>query len=115
MPVAVAQTSATVPAPPMPRTPEPAAPAADDNSGYGCDAALAYLRANAEPSYQLVCPGYAFGGQAVTCNHHAPECADYNIIIINTPCATAYKNEAANSWTLVRHDGAAMDPFGATC
>lgn len=99
----------------MPRTPEPAAPAADDNSGYGCDAALAYLRANAEPSYQLVCPGYAFGGQAVTCNHHAPECADYNIIIINTPCATAYKNEAANSWTLVRHDGAAMDPFGATC
>jgi hypothetical protein len=108
---------AYIPVPPvaLSDTTEPAAPAAAENSGYGCNAALAYLRANAEPSYQLVCPGYAYGGQAVTCNHHAPQCADYNIIIINTPCPTAYKNEAANSWTLVRNDGVAMDPFGATC
>jgi hypothetical protein len=98
-----------------PQAPAAPAAAAPVSSGYGCDAALAYLRANAEPSYQLVCPGYAYGGQAVTCNHHAPQCADYNIIIINVPCENAYKNEAANSWTLVRNDGATMDPFGATC
>jgi hypothetical protein len=103
-------------APEAPQSPAAAdVPAAPVSGGYGCDAALAYLRANAEPSYQLVCPGYAYGGQAVTCNHHAPECADYNIIIINVPCEIAYKNEAANSWTLVRGDGAAMDPFGSVC
>jgi hypothetical protein len=93
---------------------EAAAPVVDDNA-YGCDAAMAYLQANAEPSFQLVCGAYAFGGQAVTCYFHAPQCANSAVIIINVPCAIAYKNEAANSWTLKNHTGAKIDPFGPSC
>lgn len=96
---------------------EPAeeAPAAQEPSGYGCDAALAYLRANAHPAFALVCPGYAFGGQAVTCLNHAPECPGSAVIIINVPCEIAYKNEAANSWTIYNGTGSQIDPYGARC
>lgn len=84
-------------------------------SGYGCDAAIAYLRANAHPAFSIICPGYAFGGQAVTCLNHAPQCPNSAVIIINVPCPTAYMNEAANSFALYNSTGAAIDPYGATC
>jgi hypothetical protein len=103
---------AAAPAAPAAEAPAPA-PAVDNT--YGCDAAMAYLRAHAEPSFQLVCGGYAFGGQAVTCYYHAPQCANSAIIIINVPCETAYKNEAANSWTLKNNTGAKIDPYGSSC
>jgi hypothetical protein len=94
---------------------EPAAQAPVAQPGYGCDAALSYLRANAHPAFTLVCPGYAFGGQAVTCINHAPECPSSAVIIINNPCPVAYMNEAANSWTLYNGTNAVIDPFGASC
>ena len=112
-----APAAAPAPAPVAPvATPEPAAaPQAEQPAGYGCDAAIAYLRANAHPAFTIVCPGYAFGGQAVTCVNHAPQCPNSAVIIINVPCAVAYMNEAANSWTIYNSTGAAIDPFGASC
>lgn len=112
VPVQVAQPAAPEPVAPSEPQPEPEP---ETPSGYGCDAAIAYLQANAHPAFTIVCPGYAYGGQAVTCLNHAPQCAGQAVIIINVPCEIAYKNEAANSWTLYNQTGAAIDPFGASC
>jgi hypothetical protein len=90
------------------------APAAEP-SGYGCDAAIAYLQANAHPAFTIVCPGYVFGGQAVTCVNHAPQCPNSAVIIIDVPYPVAYMNEAANSFTIYNSTGAAIDPYGTTC
>lgn len=115
-PAAVPQESPVTEEPAAEPEPEPTeeAPAAEP-SGYGCDAAIAYLHANAHPAFTIVCPGYAFGGQAVTCLNHAPQCPNSAVIIINVPCAVAYMNEAANSWTIYNGSGAAIDPYGASC
>lgn len=80
--------------------------------GYGCSAALAYLRAHAAPGFQFQCPGYAFGNQAMTCVFHAPQCPGAKVIAIAVPCPAAYENEASNSWVLVGASSAPIDPFG---
>jgi hypothetical protein len=80
-------------------------------SGYGCAAALSYLRANAAPGFTLVCPGYALGRQAMTCVNHAPQCSNEKIIVIADPCPAAYMNEAHNSWVLTGK-ASGIDPYG---
>ena len=75
-----AQVEHTAPAPVPPAAP-PAEPSSGSNStptGYGCAAAIAYLHAHAEPSYTIACPGYADGHQAMTCDHHAPQCPEFS-------------------------------------
>src|SRR5262249_5777771 len=73
---------ATVPPTTQPTTAAPVttaaapAPAPAPPSGWGCGAALDYLRANAEPSFALECPGNAFGHQAMTCSYTAGYCPD---------------------------------------
>ena len=77
---------------------------------WGCGAALAYLSAHANPAYTLVCPGYAEGHQAMTCNELAAICPGSNDIVINIPCPAAYQNEAWNSWHIVNGP---FDPYGS--
>lgn len=84
-------------------------------SGYGCDAAIAYLQANANPNFRIVCPGYAWGNQAATCLNMPGYCPGDAVIIINVPCAVAYQNEAANSWALWNNPLASIDPYGSSC
>ena len=88
--------------------------------GTGCAAALAYLSANSAPGFQLVCPGYADGRQALTCVGQAPCAPNQSMIVIADPCPAAYMNEAHNSWVLL-HDSqsvaipggnTAIDPYG---
>lgn len=78
--------------------------------GWGCADALAYLKANANPAYSLVCPGFAQGHQAMTCNELAGICSGFNEIVIAIPCPAAYENEAWNSWHIVLGP---FDPFGS--
>jgi hypothetical protein len=85
--------------------------ASSPEPGYGCAAALAYLRANAAPGFTFACPGYAYGNQAMTCVNHAPQCAGEKLIAIAVPCPAAYMNEAHNSWVLTGH-GSGIDPYG---
>jgi hypothetical protein len=80
--------------------------------GYGCDAALAYLRANAAPGFTFQCPGYSYGNQAMTCVNHAPQCPGQRLITITVPCAAAYQNEANNSWILIGARSGRIDPYG---
>lgn len=115
-PVSEPETISAAPEVPAPAsTPEPVQDAPAATSTYGCDAAVAYLQEHAHPAFRIVCPGYAFGGQAVTCLNHAPQCPNDAVIIINVPCEIAYMNEAANSWTLYNSTGAAIDPYGSRC
>lgn len=83
-------------------------------TGWGCGAALSYLRTHADPQFRLVCPGPAVGRQAMTCFNHPPECGvgDY-VIVINVPCPAAYMNEASNSWVLTDQLVAPIDPYGS--
>ena len=84
-------------------------------TGYGCGPALAYLTAHAAPGFQLVCPGYANGRQALTCVGIPGFCpGSLKLIVINDPCPAAYMNEASNSWVLDGLVVARLDPFG-TC
>jgi hypothetical protein len=112
------------PLPPMPaqvehRAPAPVPPAATPQSGgsssaltgYGCAAAIAYLQAYAEPSFTIECPAYAAGGQAMTCDHHPPQCPNSRVIAIRVPCPAAYMNEAHNSWVLLG-EASGIDPYG---
>jgi hypothetical protein len=107
------------PAPPAPVQSAPvqrapvqrAASSGSTPAGYGCAAALAYLSANAAPGFTFVCPGNAYGNQAMTCVNHAPQCAGQKIIAIAVPCPAAYMNEAHNSWVLTGH-GSGIDPYG---
>jgi hypothetical protein len=103
----------TTPAPP---TPPPTAPrvlaVAAVPSGYGCDAALAYLQAHAAPGFTFECPGYAQGHQAMTCDNVAGVCPGAKVIAISTPCSAAYMNEASNSWVILGESNAALDPYG---
>jgi hypothetical protein len=77
--------------------------------GWGCPAALQYLAEHANPQFQLVCPGYAMGHQAMTCYYLQGECPNTAEIVIADPCPAAYENEAWNSW----HMGTGpYDPYG---
>jgi len=103
------------PAAPAPAAPQSAAqPTYETGSSsdleWGCGAALAYLKAHANPGYSTVCPGYAEGHQAMTCNDLAGLCPGFNEIVIAIPCPAAYENEAWNSWHIVNGP---FDPFGS--
>ena len=118
---ATTPTTAAVPTPTTPPTTAPAptapqAPALDAaaavSSGYGCAAALAYLRAHAAPGFALECPGWADGHQAMSCDNVAGICPGAKVIAISTPCPAAYMNEASNSWVLLGESHNALDPYG---
>lgn len=113
----------TTTAPPPPPTVTAAVntlPARGEATAWGCGPALAYMRAYADPSFQLVCPGDAQGHQAVTCFGQAPCAPGQRMIAIADPCPAAYMNEAHNSWVLDHEatgspipDGStAIDPYG---
>lgn len=76
--------------------------------GYGCAAAIDYLHAHANPAFTIICPGYAYGHQAMTCRGMPGYCPGRAVIVINDPCPAAYHNEAVNSWA-----GAQLDPYGS--
>jgi hypothetical protein len=99
----------TVPVPPTTQAPVTTAPPPTTQPpGYGCAAAIAYLQAHAAPGYTFICPGYAWGHQAMTCSNHPPECPmGVSEIVIADPCPAAYMNEASNSW-----GNAPIDPYG---
>lgn len=80
-------------------------------TGYGCAAAFAWLSSHSAPGYQFVCPGYAEGHQAMTCRNTAA-CPGQQVIVIATPCAAAYMNEAHNSWIISGLAQGKIDPFG---
>jgi hypothetical protein len=111
-------TTTAVPTPTTPPTTTPPAPALDVAaaaavpSGYGCAAALAYLRAHAAPGFALECPGWADGHQAMSCDNVAGICPGAKVIAISIPCPAAYMNEASNSWVLLGESHNALDPYG---
>jgi hypothetical protein len=89
-------------------------PVAGEATGYGCNAALAYLTAYAAPGFWLVCPADARGHQAMTaCQSGSSPCSILRIIVIADPCPAAYMNEASNSWVLLGDSDAPLDPYGA--
>lgn len=118
-PPAPAPSPAPPPSPPStaapvsvpPSTPAPATSA----SGYGCAAALAYLSTHAAPGYQLVCPGYALGHEAMTCNNWPTVCPGQKEIVISDPCPVAYMNEASNSLVFSDLSTAPIDAYGYSC
>jgi len=89
-----------------------AAPATAPTYAYGCVAAIAYLDTHAAPGYRIVCPGYAEGREAMTCNNAWP-CPGEKEIVIADPCPVAYRNEASNSRVFAGLSDAPIDPFGA--
>jgi hypothetical protein len=93
----------------QPPTPPPAVQAPQ----LGCDAALAYLRANADPAFTLECPGNAYGHEAMTCEYRAGFCPGQMVIAIADPCPAAYMNEASNSWVVAGIRAGPIDPYGA--
>lgn len=101
----------SVPAPASTAPSQPAVPASQP-AGYGCTAALAYLKAHAAPGFTLECPGYAEGHQAMTCMNIAGVCPGAKLIAISVPCAAAYMNESSNSWVLTGESNAPIDPYG---
>jgi hypothetical protein len=105
--------SASAPPAPAATTNVPAAaskPTTSIGLVWGCAAALVYLRAHANPTYLLECPGYALGHQAMTCSHIAGICPGVNEIVIAMPCPAAYQNEAWNSWHIYTGP---YDPYGS--
>jgi hypothetical protein len=103
----------TKPGPPPPADPAPAPPPPPAvDSTYGCGPALSWLRAHAAPGFRLVCPGYAMGHQAMTCQNMAGVCPGARLIVIADPCAAAYKNEAYNSWIIAGLATGRYDPYG---
>lgn len=110
-------------APPAPATraassSTPVVPAQGQAATWGCDAALAYLRAYADPIFALRCPGYAYGKAAITCFggwSGVDACAPNQfLIVVQVPCPVAYMNEASNSWVVAAEAGAASDPAKST-
>jgi hypothetical protein len=92
-----------------------ASPPATSTVGDGCAAAVAYLTAHAAPGFTFVCPGYALGHEAMTCDNYPSICPGEKVIIINDPCPVAYMNEASNSWVVEHLSSAPIDPYGAGC
>lgn len=107
-PVATSSTQST----PEGSTPDGSAPGG--SAGEGCQAAVAYLATHAAPGFTFVCPGYAFGRQAMTCVNDPPYCGDgQKLIVISDPCPAAYMNEASNSLVFSGLSDAPIDPYGA--
>jgi hypothetical protein len=99
---------------PPPPPPERAAEAPPPPA-WGCAAALDYLRAHAAPDFELECPGWAAGHQAITCIRVAGVCPGRKVIAISVPCPAAYMNEAYNSNLWSDAEGrftGAIDPYG---
>jgi hypothetical protein len=94
---------------PVPVNPPPA-PAVDPT--YGCGPALQWLTTHAAPGFRLVCPGYAMGHQAMTCQNTPGVCPNSRLIVIADPCSAAYKNEAHNSWIIAGLTTGTIDPYG---
>ena len=88
------------------------AAAATTADGYGCAAALAYLRTHAAPGFTFECPGNALGHQAMTCAFVAGVCPGGRIIAIADPCPAAYMNEAYNSRVAEGLAPGPFDPYG---
>ena len=122
--VAAPPTTTTVPttAPP-PRSISTAPPSAETASRTttahaapatpsGCPAALAYLAAHAAPGFRFVCPGYAYGHQAMTCVNVAGMCPNEELIVIAVACPASWMNEANNSWVLTGRSSGPIDPYG---
>jgi hypothetical protein len=80
---------------------------------WGCDAALAYLRAYAAPGFALECPGYAEGHEGMTCVSNPVGCPNGSVIAIADPCPQTYMNEASNSWVVLGVSDAPVDPYGS--
>jgi hypothetical protein len=79
---------------------------------WSCAAALAYLPLHAAPGFAFVCPGYAFGHQAMTCDDIPGVCPGLKVIVIADACQAAYMNEAWNSLVLEGLADGPWDPFG---
>jgi hypothetical protein len=122
-------TAATpIPAPPIPApVPAPVVPSAAAAAparvtvqitpaalppGWSCAAAIAYLDAHAAPGFTFICPGDAFGHQAMTCDNQSGVCPGQKLIVIAIPCPAAYENEAWNSRVLERLASGPIDPYG---
>ena len=111
-------------APPAPATRAASAssalvvPAEGQATTWGCDSALVYLRAYADPIFGLECPAYAYGKAALTCfgGWSGVDACGPNqfLIVVDVPCPVAYMNEASNSWVVAAEAGAASDPAKAT-
>jgi hypothetical protein len=98
---------------PSPAPAESSSPPVDPPPAWGCAAALAYLSAQANPTFSVECPGNAFGHQAMTCSFVAGYCPDGQVIAIAVPCPAAYMNEAENSWVLLGLRSGPIDPYGS--
>jgi hypothetical protein len=108
------QSSVSPPASPQPAEAAPTTTTVP--TGYGCEAAIAYLNSYGNPEFSFVCPGYADGREAMTCINVSGLCAGQHLVVISDPCPAAYMNEAYNSqsWsdslsTFTRP----IDPYGA--
>lgn len=102
---------AAAPAPVLP--PAPPVPPRGQATAFGCDAAIAYLHAYADPGFAIVCPGTDGGHQATTtCVNGSSPCSGEKLIVIADPCAAAYMNEASNSWVISGLAMAPIDPYG---
>lgn len=80
--------------------------------GWSCPAAVAYLSAHAAPGFSFVCPGYALGHQAMTCDDVPGVCSGRKVIVIAVPCPAAYENEAWNSRVMEGLVAGRFDPYG---
>lgn len=88
------------------------AASAPSPSGYGCAAALAWLKTHSAPGFVFECPAAALGHQAMTCVNVAGVCPGERLITIAVPCRAAYMNEAHNSWIAVGLVRGSWDPYG---
>jgi hypothetical protein len=111
--------SATTTTPAATPTTAPAAPApstttAPVDTGYGCADAVAYLKAHADPAYQIICPADSGpGSEAFTCSNLPGSCVGFQEVIITDPCPAAYMNEASNTWVIDGKSDAPIDPYGS--
>jgi hypothetical protein len=77
-----------------------------------CPAAFVYLIVHSAPGFRYVCPGYALGHQAMTCDDVDNVCPGFKEIVIADPCPAAYMNEAWNSLVLEGLAEGPFDPYG---
>jgi hypothetical protein len=112
LPTTTSQTTATATTRSPTTAPSASLPASAAPSGWGCGAAIAYLRAHAAPGFSFECPGSALGHQAMTCIDVPGVCPGEKLISISVPCPAAYMNEASNSYALQHLSDAPIDPYG---
>jgi hypothetical protein len=98
----------------VPATSAPTTTTAPVDTGYGCADAIAYLRAHADPAYQIICPADSGpGSEAFTCSNLPGYCVGFQEVIITDPCPAAYMNEASNTWVIDGKSDAPIDPYGS--